>query len=106
MNEKEFFIYLGTSYSDRLRNRIVIEKGKIIDMLVQYETILNNKWTPIVRFDCTHGFFHRDIINPNGSQEKKKIEVYNLEYAFSFARQDIEDRWKWYKEHYIKKLEK
>lgn len=28
----------------------------------------------------------------------------DLNTAFAFARQDIEDRWKWYKEQYIKKL--
>jgi hypothetical protein len=27
-----------------------------------------------------------------------------LKYAFMFARQDLEDRWEWYKEQYLKKI--
>ena len=104
MNEKEFFIYLGIRSHDRLRIHFTSNKGKIFDLLVQYEGIINNKWIAIVRYDCAHGFFHRDIINPDGSQEKKAIEMDNLNIAFSFARQDLEDKWEWYKEQFIKKL--
>ena len=104
MNEKEFFLYLGTRYKDRLRIHFKTEKGKIDDLLLQYETLLSNKWTEIVRYDCAHGFFYRDIINPNGSKEKKAIEMSNLNDAFAFARQDLEDKWEWYKENYLKKI--
>ncbi|OQX73475.1 MAG: hypothetical protein B6D61_12505 [Bacteroidetes bacterium 4484_249] len=104
MNEKEFLIYLGTRSQDRLRIHFMSNKGKILNLLIQYEGIINNKWIAIVRYDCAHGFFHRDIINPDGSQEKKAIEMDNLNIAFSFARQDLEDKWEWYKEQFIKKL--
>jgi hypothetical protein len=30
--------------------------------------------------------------------------VPDLTYALLFARQDIEDRWEWYKEQFLKKL--
>jgi hypothetical protein len=104
MNEREFFIYLGIKFSDRLRIRFVSDKGKILDLLIQYETLQNKKWIAVVRYDCTHGFFHRDILNPDGTQEKKAIKMDNLNVSFSFARQDLEDKWEWYKEQYLKKL--
>ena len=73
-------------------------------MVIQYEAMIHGKWAAIVRYDCAHGFFHRDLLHPNGDKEKKAIEVPDLKYAFTFARQDLEDKWGWYKEQYIKKM--
>jgi hypothetical protein len=106
VNEKEFFIYLGTHSKDRLRIRFEKEKGEILDLVFQYEAMVNEKWVAIVRYDCAHGFFHRDLLHPNGDKEKKVLDVPNLKYAFSFAKQDLEDKWEWYKEQYLKKLKK
>ena len=104
MNKVEYFIELGIHRTDRLRFRFYKEKGKIIDLVVQYEIFIEEKWKAVVRYDCSHGFFHRDIISPDGSKEKKVIDVPDLNYALLFARQDIEDRWEWYKEHFLKSI--
>jgi len=104
MNEKEFYIYLGNKLADRIRVKFSKEKGIIIDLVIQYEAVVKEKWYAIVRYDCAHGFFHRDTLKPNGEKEKKVIEMPDLNAAFAFARQDIEDKWKWYKEQYIKKM--
>ena len=104
MNEKEFHIYLGNKLTDRIRVKFSKEKGMIIDLVIQYEALVKEKWHAIVRYDCAHGFFHRDTLKPNGEKEKRAIEMPDLNTAFAFARQDIEDRWKWFKEQYIKKL--
>ncbi len=74
--------------------------------MLQYEAMIDEKWVAIVRYDCAHGFFHRDLLYPNGDKEKKLIDVPNLKYAFTFAKQDLEDKWEWYKEQYLKKLKK
>ena len=104
MNEKEFYIYLGNKLTDRIRVKFETEKGMINDLVLQYEALIKEKWHAIVRYDCAHGFFHRDLLKPNGDKEKKAIDMPDLNSAFAFARQDIEDRWKWYKEQYIKKM--
>ena len=106
MKEKEFYIYLGTQSLDRIRLIFETEKGEITDLIIQYEAIIHEKWEAIVRYDCAHGFFHRDLMYPNGEKIKKLIDMPNLKSALSYARQDIEDRWEWYKERYIKKLKK
>lgn len=106
MNEKEFFIFLGNQLNDRIRVRFVKKVGEIVDLVIQYEALVNGKWIAIVRYDCAHGFFHRDILHPNGDKEKKVIEAPDLKYAFTFARQDLEDKWEWYKEQFIKKMRK
>ena len=81
-----------------------IEKGELIDVVYQYETLIEDNWTPIVRYDCAHGFFHRDILKPNGEKEKNEIVIDNLKSASKYAQQDLKDRWEWYKERYVKKM--
>ncbi|MGE0019415.1 MAG: hypothetical protein AB7S72_07100 [Draconibacterium sp.] len=106
MNEKEFLIFLGNQLNDRIRVRFSKEAGEIIDLVIQYEALIKGKWTAIVRYDCAHGFFHRDLMHPNGDKEKKVIDAPDLKYAFTFARQDLEDKWEWYREQFIKKIRK
>jgi len=102
--KKEFLKYLDKSRNERLRVRIDTKKGKPIDIVFQYESFINNKWREIVRYDCAHGFFHRDEINPKGDPRKTQIIIEDLKLAASYAEQDLKDRWDWYKERYINKL--
>lgn len=106
MKEKEFFKYLDNEKNERIRMKIVIDRGNVTDIVVQYETFLGDQWTPVVRYDCAHGFFHRDILNPTGEKEKQTIVIQELENALLYAEQDIKDRWKFYKQRYTKKLKK
>jgi hypothetical protein len=57
MKKVEFVVELDKYGNDRMRVRPVTK----------------NKWYEIVRYDCTHGFFHRDVIWPNGKKEKQEI---------------------------------
>ena len=106
MREKEYFKYLDRFENERVRLKIKTEKGNVIDIVVQYETKIQEQWNPIVRYDCAHGFFHRDIIFPSGEKEKKAIEMADLETALSYAEQEIKDRWQFYKERYCKLIKK
>lgn len=72
-------------------------------MVVQYESWIDNKWQPIVRYDCAHGFFHRDIMKPNGDKEKQAIPVTTLKDGLNYAEQDIKDRWEFYRERFKKR---
>lgn len=102
MGKKEFTKTLSPDGDDRLRIRIKTEKGKVTDIVVQHETKIKDKWYSIVRYDCSHGFFHRDILNPNGEKIKQPIPINNLKDALTYAEQDIKDRWEWYKEKFKK----
>ncbi len=106
LGKKEFLKYLDKYGNERIRIRIAIENGKVVDIVVQYESFIDEKWVVIVRYDCAHGFLHRDVIFPNGDKEKQVIEFDNLEMALTYAEQDFKDRWGFYKNRYLKKLKK
>lgn len=102
----EFIVYLDNQQLNRLRVRLTTENGDLMDVMYQYESFINDNWIAIVRYDCAHGFFHRDVLMPNGDKEKKSIEIDSLKNASKYAEQDLKDRWEWYKERYIKKIKK
>lgn len=102
MKEISYQKFLDEDEYERLRIKIHSEKGKLIDIVIQYESFINNKWHPIVRYDCSHGFFHRDVMKPNGEKEKQLISITSLKDALNYAEQDIKDRWEFYKERFKK----
>ncbi|MCF8373091.1 MAG: hypothetical protein K9H64_15840 [Bacteroidales bacterium] len=106
MGKKEFLKYLDKFSQERVRIRITVENGRVTDIVVQYETLIEGNWVAVVRYDCAHGFFHRDVMYPNGDKEKQVIEFDNLEMALMYAEQDLKDRWEFYKNRYTKKLKK
>jgi len=106
VKEIEFLSILDKFGHDRLRVRLKIKKGELIDVVYQYEAFIQEKWFSIVRYDCAHGFFHRDVLMPNGDKEKQEMAIDNLKSASKYAEQDLKDRWEWYKERFIKKMKK
>jgi hypothetical protein len=102
MSTKEFTKEISPNGEDRLRIKLTIEKGEVSDIVVQYESKIKDKWYPIVRYDCHHGFFHRDVLNAKGENVKQAIPIDNLKDALTYAEQDIKDRWEWYKEKFRK----
>ncbi len=104
MKEISYQIFLNADELEKLRIKIHTDKGKILDIVVQYESFLNNKWTPVVCYDCSHGFFHRDVLYPGNEKEKQSISITTLEDALKYAEQDLKDRWEFYKERHLKKL--
>lgn len=104
MGNKEFTKELGEDGDDRLRVKINVEKGRVNNVVVQYESKIKDKWYAIVRYDCSHGFFHRDILNPNGEKIKQPISISNLMDALTYAEQDIKDRWEWYRDKFKRGL--
>ena len=106
MKEISFQKFLDNSRTEKLRIKIRTEKGKVKDIVVQYESFIEGKWIAILRYDCAHGFFHRDVLFQKGEKEKQSISIVTLEDALNYAEQDIKDWWEFYKERYIKKIKK
>lgn len=106
MKEISHLKYLDDNRRELLRIRIWTEKGRVEDLVIQYESYLEDKWNPILRYDCSHGFFHRDVLYPGGEKEKQAISITSLDDALNYAEQDIKDRWEFYKERFVKQLKK
>jgi hypothetical protein len=106
MGNKEFTKQISSDGDERLRIKIAADRGIINDVVVQYESKIMDKWHPIVRYDCSHGFFHRDVLHYKGEATKQVIAIENLKDALTYAEQDIKDRWEWYKERFKKGMKK
>jgi len=106
MGKKEFTKIISPLGDDRLRINIGTEKGRVIDLVVQYEAKFDREWHPIVRYDCSHGYLHRDVLFPGGKKEKYPLDIPDLKAALLYAEQDIRDRWRWYRDRYRRKMRK
>jgi hypothetical protein len=75
MGNKEFTKKLTPEGDNRLRIEIETAKSKVKDIVVQLETKRKDKLYPIVRYDCSHGFFHRDLLNPKGEKTRTYLKI-------------------------------
>jgi hypothetical protein len=91
---------------DRKRHEHIVEKGKVVGFVVQYEMFHEGKWVPIVRYDTSHGYAHKDLINPDGSKEKILMGAVGLSEALTLADMDINENWERYKERYFRRLKR
>ena len=101
MNEREYFQYPGVLV--RIRVRYLKDRGHFLWFVVQLEIYWNDDWTPISRYDTSHGFVHRDDLQPNGEQIKTLPMVFpNYEDALNFAVRDFRVNYEFYTERYKK----
>ena len=76
LSEKRYVVYLSPERKDRFRYYHVLESGKIVRFSIQYEALFGREWRPIARYDTAHGQPHRDLLHPDGNQEKRKFRGY------------------------------
>jgi len=91
----QFIRYL--SDVDRWRRAHYSKHGKISAFSVQYEAFIEGAWRPVVRYDTAHGFAHRDLLHPDGTQEKTYIASKNYGQALKAAEIDIKQNWQNYR---------
>ena len=49
MGDKEFIVLLSPECEDCLRHSHTMRGGRLVRFCVQYEALIDNKWTPLVR---------------------------------------------------------
>ena len=100
MTEK-FWIQDFETGLDRLRIHFITGRGQVISIfVVQYEAYIDDKWHAVVRFDESHGFFHRDIMSPTGKQKKIAKPANDKKLALTQAIEDIKRNWHSYRKAY------
>lgn len=98
--EVEYLIRLGDT--DRYRHKHIRQRGKIVFFSVQFETKLADKWYPVVRYDTSHGFAHRDLIDRKGKVMKTPVFIQDYKDALTFAESDLKANWEIYKRRFLK----
>ena len=65
--------------------------GFVIQVEVHIIETGKDKAIPVIRYDCAHGFIHRDSIATNGEAKKYKLPVQNTRSAISLAIDELRD---------------
>jgi len=80
---------VGQDKSILIRCLFRIGTKTVADFIVQAEVkgIIGEKvvWQPVVRYDCAHGFIHRDLIDINGNKTKEELSTQNPKQAINLA---------------------
>ena len=99
MCKKEYIV----PYSENARKRHYHQtyRGKVTKFMVQLEVKYKGIWREVVRYDCAHGYVHRDSYNLRN--ERRKEELYlTFEDAITLADDDIDENWEIYKDTFLK----
>ena len=98
MGEKQYLILLGSGARKRHWHRI--EAGRVAQFVVQLEIKIHGSWKAVVRYDCAHGYAHRDCYNSKEARRKVKLYL-GYENALTLADEDINENWEIYKEKFM-----
>ena len=86
-----------------LRVRIWKEAGQVVRFTVQHETTDVGKRLPVVRYDTSHGFAHRDRLDRRGRVIAKDALAPGLPLsnALVIAERDLKQNWRSYRHDFF-----
>ena len=99
LKERKFLVMLTPT--DRYRHSHIRFKTDILRFVVQYETRVEGKWRPVVRYDTEHGYAHRDLMDIQGRSLKTPMFTKDYSEALTFAEYDIKSNWQMYKKAFL-----
>jgi ribosomal protein S13 len=99
MSEKNYLILLDIDA--RKRHHHVSEAGRIIKFVVQLEIKIGEEWKEVIRYDCVHGYAHKDFYNIRGQHKKINLRL-DYEDTLTMAEDDINENWEIYRENFLK----
>jgi hypothetical protein len=105
MSETTYIIDLTPDGENRYRHHHVLEKKQIVEFRVQYEAYIASAWHTIVRYDTAHGFAHRDIMHPDGTETKTTFQHWDYGQVLTFGERDLKQNWSTYRRNYSRELE-
>ena len=95
----EYILRIGPS--DRYRHLHIQDRDKIVFFRVQYKTKIRGGWYPVVRYDTSHGFAHRDLLDLKGGVKKTPLFNQDFNDALTFAENDLKLNWFYYKNTFL-----
>lgn len=106
MSEKEYTYYFTPEREDRFRYYHYLVRGRIIRFRIQYEARIDGRWQPIVRYDTAHGHPHKDVLHPDGSQDKVEFYGYSEAEVLTLGERDIKANWRRYRAKYEQEMKR
>ena len=94
------FLYAEDTRVRHLHKRI---RNRVIEFVVQLELLIDNKWWPVIRYDTSHGFAHKDIIDPSGKVEKIPMPIQDFNEALILAEEELRVEWEIFRMRYLQK---
>jgi hypothetical protein len=76
-------------------------KNRVVRFTVQLEIAQRGSWTPVVRYDNAQGFCHRDTLHPDGSQDKTRVFVGDVNETFTYAIEDLRANWEAHRARFL-----
>ena len=104
MSDTEYFRLLDDE--NRIRVKFYTERGRVDKFSVQYESHIEGSWEAIVRYDTAHGFAHKDVMMPNGSQKKESVDVGDFGSAMTYAQEDLLQKLEQYRDDYLRRTKR
>ncbi len=98
MSEKEYIIPYNENTRKRHYHKTI--RGKVVNFVVQLEVKYKESWKEVIRYDCAHGYTHRDFYNLHGKYTKEELYL-SFEDALTFADDDIDGNWENYKNRFL-----
>ena len=99
MKEKRYLILLDTDA--RKRHHHVSEHGNILEFMVQLEIKCGAVWKEVLRYDCAHGYAHKDAYNISRKCRKIRLSLHHEE-ALTLADDDINENWALYRDRFLR----
>ena len=87
-------------FDTRMRARFHVARGRVSRFIVQLEVLLAGKWRPVVRYDTSHRFAHRDLYRARGRAVKSDLKM-TFEEALTYALDDLRENWESYREQFL-----
>ena len=95
--ERHFVLNVPAGPDQTILLRVLyrVLKDGTSDFVIQAEVrgLIKGKaeWKPVARYDCAHGFLHRDLMGLHGGKSKEPIPVENLRDAIPLALQELRE---------------
>jgi hypothetical protein len=92
MNRTEYVRNLDADV--RYRVAFAIERGQVLEFIVQLEVAVGRQWKPVIRYDTAHGFAHRDRYEPDGTVSRHELlPASDFNEALSLATRTVRMYW-------------
>jgi hypothetical protein len=95
MPERDYKIYINELI--RICKYFYTNLGDVLNFVVKLECNYKNEWHEAERYDCYHGYIHKDILDRSGKKKRTvKIGIADKKTALNFAIADYEENYNFY----------